>query len=169
MGFFDKLKDGAAKAAEMAKDSVEIARLNTQISAKRKELERGYLKIGEAVFQAYQAQQPSDAESVVQEQSGLIVNCQYEIAQLELKIQAIKNEKRCSCGQVIPMDSKFCSACGQKFDPVPPQADAMGDVPPPPAPADPTYCSVCRAEVLGTDRFCESCGNELTKEAAGLS
>jgi hypothetical protein len=32
MGFFDKIKEGAGKAADLAKETVEVTLLNTQIS-----------------------------------------------------------------------------------------------------------------------------------------
>jgi hypothetical protein len=46
MGFFNKLKEGAGKAADLAKQTVEVTRLNTQISSKKREIEKNHSRIG---------------------------------------------------------------------------------------------------------------------------
>ncbi|GGG91107.1 zinc ribbon domain-containing protein [Paenibacillus radicis (ex Gao et al. 2016)] len=119
MGFFDKLKEGASKAADKAKDSVEVVRLNSQISAKRKDIEKHYIQIGEAVFQANLSHDLSAAEPAITTFSEQIVALQQEIDELEEKIMEIKDEKDCVCGKVVPIDTKFCPSCGHKFEEAP--------------------------------------------------
>ncbi len=119
MSFFNKLKEGASKAADKAKDSVEVVRLTSQISAKRKDIEKVYLHIGETVFKAHQSNQSddrSDLTEYIQNSSNIILMLEAEITELEAKIKAIKDEKDCVCGQVIPLDSKFCPHCGNRFE-----------------------------------------------------
>ncbi|WP_049917358.1 MULTISPECIES: zinc ribbon domain-containing protein [Bacillota] len=119
MGFFDKLKEGASKAADKAKESVEVVRLNSQISAKRKDIEKNYIQIGEAVFQANLSNDLTAAEPAITKSSEQIVALQQEIDELEEKIMEIKDEKDCVCGKVVPIDTKFCPSCGHKFEEVP--------------------------------------------------
>ncbi|AZS13704.1 zinc ribbon domain-containing protein [Paenibacillus lutimineralis] len=160
MGIFDKLKDGAAKAADLAKDSVEIAKINSQISSKRKEIEKSYLLIGKEVYEAYTKKQLDTLESLVQEQSNLIHGLEEEVEQLEYKIREIKDEKECVCGRVVPMDTKFCPSCGHQFEEitklVPVEEEAASEVL-----VIQKHCGTCHTVVNETDLFCEKCGNRL--------
>ncbi|WMT41641.1 zinc ribbon domain-containing protein [Paenibacillus sp. D2_2] len=160
MGIFDKLKDGASKAADLAKDSVEIAKINSQISGKRKEIEKSYLLIGKEVYDAYTNKQLDTLESLVKEQSNLIRGLEEEVEQLEYKIRQIKDEKECVCGRVVPMDTKFCPSCGHQFE------EIVKVVPVEEQTADEIiivqkHCGSCHEIVNESDLFCEKCGNRL--------
>lgn len=160
MGIFDKLKDGATKAADLAKDSMEIAKINSQISNKRKEIEKSYLLIGKEVYKAYTNKEMDALEALVQEQSDLIRDLEEEVEQLEFKIRQIKDEKECVCGRVVPMDTKFCPSCGHKFEELPAIIEVAEE------PSDETlvvlkHCSSCDAIVNENDQFCDKCGNPL--------
>ena len=109
----DKLKDGAAKAADKAKESVEIAKLSTQISGKKKEIDKIYHFIGQSIYSARNEGTLDQTGELISFQSRLIDNLDQEIKQLEARIKSIKNERECICGKVIPMDTKFCPHCGQ--------------------------------------------------------
>lgn len=151
MSFFDKLKEGASKAADKAKDTVEITRLGTQISSKRKEIEKCFNQMGEAVFQAYVAKDLSSAEAEIERCSNNVIVLQQEIAVLEHRIKVVKNEKDCTCGNVVALDSKFCPKCGHHFEieeEAEPEALATSVKP----------CPSCGAEMDQSDKFCGSCG-----------
>lgn len=181
MGFFDKLKEGASKAADKAKDSVEVIRLHAQISSKRGEIEKLYAQIGKAVYQAHTTGQSASALELVQTASHTINVIQLEIVQLENKIKIIKAEKDCVCGEVLPFEAKYCSTCGHKFEHTLAEsapeviivnaaesgevmaleetgkADTLiGDEEAVAAAASET-CPSCKA-ALGADRICENCG-----------
>jgi hypothetical protein len=115
MGFFDKIKEGAGKAADLAKETVEVTRLNTQISSKKREIEKNHYRIGELIFNAFQLNDLAAVEdqvtTICQEISALLT----DIQQLELKIKEVKNEKNCVCGKTIALNAKFCPSCGHKF------------------------------------------------------
>lgn len=183
MGFFNKIKESAAKAADKAKDSVEVVRLNSQIAVKRKEIERLYMQIGEAVFEAYQVNELSNAEQLIHNNSQFIIALQNEIEEIEVKVRALKDEKDCVCGQVLPLDAKFCSSCGHKFelqaavvvaeevvDAIPVaelndngQAEAViveEVVEADNAAHSKTQCSACQSELQLGDQFCENCGEK---------
>jgi chromosome segregation ATPase len=118
MGFFDKLKEGAGKAADLAKDTVEITRIHSQISSKKKEIEKNHYRIGESIFDAYLNHEITSVEEHVTVICQEIVTLQQEIRQLELKIKEVKNEKYCVCGKTIALHAKFCPTCGHKFEDV---------------------------------------------------
>jgi rRNA maturation endonuclease Nob1 len=115
MGFFNKLKEGAGKAADLAKETVEVTRLNTQISAKKREIEKNHNRIGELIFSAFQMNDLTIAEGPVTTVCQEIVTLQHDILLLELKIQEVKNEKSCVCGKTIALNAKFCPSCGHQF------------------------------------------------------
>jgi len=172
MGFFDKLKESASKAADKAKDSVEVVRLNSQVAAKRKDIEKLYLQIGEAVFEAYTTNKESAAEELIKANSDTIIALKQDIEQLEVKIRILKDEKDCVCGQVLPLDAKFCSTCGHKFEesneveaevavtteePVATTVAIESVVEAPSV----QCCSNCQATLQTEDRFCENCGTAV--------
>lgn len=170
MGFFDKLKESASKAADKAKDSVEVVRLNSQVAAKRKEIEKMYLQIGEAVFEAYTSNAESAAEELIKANSATIITLKQEIEQLEIKIRTLKDEKDCVCGQVLPLDAKFCSSCGHRFEEpseVVVQANETVAIEAAHEAAATTEsisvksCSNCQATLQADDRFCENCGTAV--------
>lgn len=175
VGFFDKLKESASKAADKAKDSVEVVRLNSQISAKRGEIEKLYSQIGRTVFQAHAADNLSSAQELIQESSESIIALQQEIVQLENKIRIIKEEKDCVCGQVLPLEAKFCSTCGHKFEekgeePVagrleviapPPVVDELEPIGTEEASETSKACPSCETPLGESDRFCENCGTSV--------
>ncbi|QGQ97854.1 hypothetical protein EHS13_24665 [Paenibacillus psychroresistens] len=115
MGFFNKLKEGAGKAADLAKETVEVTRLNTQISAKKREIEKSHNRIGELIFSAFQQNDLSVAEGQVTTVCQEIVTLQHDILLLELKIKEVRNEKSCVCGKTITFNAKFCPSCGHQF------------------------------------------------------
>lgn len=116
MSFFDKLKDGASKAADKAKESVEIARLYTQITSKSKEIEIEYQSLGRSIYIANNEGRLETIGHLVKEHCEKIQSFESEIKQIEYKIKAIKNEKDCTCGQIVPLEAQFCPVCGYKFN-----------------------------------------------------
>lgn len=163
MSFFGKMKEGAAKAAEKAKETVEVTRLNAQISSKRKEIEKLQISIGESVYQAFLASDLSGSEETVVALCAQITERHQEIAVIELKIREIKNEKTCVCGAELAADTKFCPSCGHKFDiPAPKVELAEGtEAPALEEAAETKLCSKCEAKLEPGDRFCGSCGTSV--------
>ncbi|WP_217592621.1 zinc ribbon domain-containing protein [Cohnella sp. GbtcB17] len=133
MSFFKKLTEtvskGVSTATEKAQQTVEITKLHSQIAGKRKEIERQYNEIGEAVYKAYLAGDLSKAESEVIPACQLIADKDREIDALEDRVRELRNEKECECGQRVPFQTRFCPACGKPFpEPAPaPAAEASAD------------------------------------------
>jgi RNA polymerase subunit RPABC4/transcription elongation factor Spt4 len=112
---------GMSTATEKAQQTVEISRLHSQINGKRKEIEKRYGDIGEAVFDAYLAKDLSLAESSVIPACEEIAAIRYEIDELDQRIMMLRNEKECICGKKVAFDTRFCPSCGHPF-PEPPTA-----------------------------------------------
>jgi|GEM_PF-2251919 len=127
MSFFKKLTEtvtkGVSTATEKAQQTVEITKLHSQIAGKRKEIERKYNEIGEAVYRAYLDGDLSKAETDVIPACQQIADKNRDIDSLEDRIRELRNEKECECGQRVPFQTRFCPACGKPFpEPVAPAA-----------------------------------------------
>lgn len=184
MGFIKKLTEtvskGVTSATEKAQQTVEITRLHAQVAGKRREIEKKYETIGQAVFEAYLVQDLSKAEATVIPVCEEIVGLRREIAALEERIKELRNEKECECGQRVPYETRFCPSCGRKFPEAPavqpkpdepeagaepadaaaeeagePEVEVFGA---PVSPAEPARCPACSAELEPEDRFCPQCG-----------
>jgi chromosome segregation ATPase len=90
--FFDKLKDGASKAADKAHQTLEISRLNAQISSVKKDIDKAYSQIGQSVYIAYTNGDLSQAEAVITEYSSKILSYEQSIVEIEQKIKDVKRE-----------------------------------------------------------------------------
>ncbi|MFC5452066.1 zinc ribbon domain-containing protein [Paenibacillus aestuarii] len=164
MTFFGKMRESAAKAAEKAKETVEITRLSAQISLKKKEIERLQQHIGESVYQAYVAGDFASSEASVVALCEQIGEKLQEISSIEHKVKEIKNEKVCVCGAELSADTKFCPSCGHKFEPpIPveasqPEAAAAGVEATAVEEKAAAHCQQCDAELEAEARFCGACG-----------
>ncbi|MCC3373352.1 zinc ribbon domain-containing protein [Cohnella sp. REN36] len=195
MSFFKKFTEtvskGVSTATEKAQQTVEITKIHSQISGKKKEIEKRFSDIGEAVYEAYLQHDLSRAEGEIIPACEEIARIRREIGGLEDRIRALRNEKECACGQKVPFDTRFCPSCGSPFaEPVPEEpapaeeatdeesltaADKAEDV----APADPLaveaseepssepeaepvhLCAACSAELPEDARFCQTCGEPV--------
>lgn len=173
MSFLKKLTEtvskGVSTATEKAQQTVEITKLHTHISGKRKEIERRYARIGEAVYEAYLKKDLSLAEGLVIPECDEISGIRKEIAGLEERIRELRNEKECECGQEVPYDTKFCPSCGRKFpEPVPVQVEVVPSEKEEEPEEEPEavvieaeaspVCEGCGAELQSDMRFCPDCG-----------
>lgn len=127
MNIFQKLKVGAAKAADKAQKTVEMTKISAQISGKRKEMERNFTAIGSAVYHAYQSADLSLAEPEIVRLSQENEAIEREIADLQLKLKHLKDEKVCVCGKSVSSDAVFCPNCGRKFEAEPEPITVMAE------------------------------------------
>jgi predicted RNA-binding Zn-ribbon protein involved in translation (DUF1610 family) len=129
MSFFKKLSEtvskGVSTATEKAQQTVEITKLNVQISGKRKEIEKLFTTIGESVYEAYLEKDQSLAQVKVVPISEEITAIRNEINALDDRIKAIRNEKDCVCGKRVPFDTRYCPSCGHAF----PEPEIVKDYP----------------------------------------
>ncbi|MDU5140919.1 MAG: zinc ribbon domain-containing protein [Paenibacillus dendritiformis] len=114
-----KLREGASKASEKAQNVIEINRLQSQIAARRKEIEQNVYLIGERVYDAYKKKDLTLAEDEVMALGDANLLLEEEIKQLEWKVSELRHEKRCECGEVAPITSNYCASCGRKLPEAP--------------------------------------------------
>lgn len=93
MSFFQKLKDGASKATDKAIQTVEVTRLNSQISSIRKEIAEEKLKMGEGIFQAFSQGDTTFSVADLRDPCERIIKLTTDIEVLELKIIEVKKDK----------------------------------------------------------------------------
>ncbi|WP_123040951.1 zinc ribbon domain-containing protein [Cohnella candidum] len=119
MSLFRKITEtvskGVSTATEKAQQTVEVTRLHSQISGKRREIEKLYVSMGEAVFRGYLDKDLSRAETKVIPACEEIVAIRGEVEALEERIMQLRNEKECVCGRKVPYDTRFCPSCGHPF------------------------------------------------------
>jgi ubiquinone biosynthesis protein UbiJ len=112
MRFFDKIKDAAKKGTILAQQTVDITKINSQISSKKKEIEERYTKIGHNVYEAHRMNRRDVAEAPILKLCSEVSRLQQDITSLEQRINAIKKEKVCTCGNVVANNMKYCPKCG---------------------------------------------------------
>ncbi|XID94096.1 zinc-ribbon domain-containing protein [Paenibacillaceae bacterium WGS1546] len=119
MSFFKKITDsvskGVSSATEKAQQTVEITKLNSQISGKRKEIEKLFGAIGQSAYECYSVQEMADIEERIKPHCDQITAIHEEIALLDARIKALRNEKDCICGKRVSEDTRFCPSCGHPF------------------------------------------------------
>ncbi|MBR6329109.1 MAG: hypothetical protein IKR68_05620 [Lachnospiraceae bacterium] len=124
MSFFDNLKDkvskGGAAVGSGAKYAVEMAKLNAQISGKKKVINDTFNKIGEKYFESVADNAPEEFKELVE----TVIESRKEIERLNDEIKKLKGVAVCPfCNSEIESESRFCSVCGKEL----PVADSEGD------------------------------------------
>jgi len=113
--FGKKAGETARNFGARAKEVAETTKLNGQIAIKKTEAERLYGEIGKAFFaiRAGRTQESDELDQLCTQVEKL----DEEIAQLQKQIDVIRQVRRCkNCGEVSPNTSRYCGACGAKFE-----------------------------------------------------
>ncbi|GFN29892.1 zinc ribbon domain-containing protein [Paenibacillus xylaniclasticus] len=156
MSIFDKMKQGASDAARKAQQTIEVARLNSQKASREKDMTRLYTEMGEAMFNAYLSGETAESEETVATCCEQLKALKQEIEALDERIKAVKLEKSCSCGKVVPLNVKFCPDCGARFNEQEPKPEmTMGEIR--------VICPDCGTENELMAKYCTDCGLELGK------
>ncbi|QHT59897.1 zinc ribbon domain-containing protein [Paenibacillus lycopersici] len=158
MSFFDKVKQGASDAAKKAQQTVEITKLKAQISGKEKEIERLCAQIGAAVYRGHQAGDIASTEQEVMECCHQADELHTEIKVLEERIKLTRNEKTCTCGRVVTLDTRFCPDCGASLAEEPKPHTTIGEIV--------VICNQCQTENELNAKFCVTCGGGLNSGSA---
>ena len=117
MAFFEdlgkKTKAFAAVAADKAKDTAELTKINVAIAGEQREIDKTCRAIGEWFVNEYEGEIPDAVRDLVE----AVVSAKAKIAELEAskpakeEAAAAAPEKACPiCG--AKADSKFCPQCG---------------------------------------------------------
>ena len=116
MNFLQRIKDGASRVSEKAQSSVEISKLNGQISDIEHEMEIEFMKMGKLFYEGYRSRDMSVAEGQMVELARGCGRLQEQIEGVRSRIAELKNERLCACGQVVALDANFCPHCGRKLE-----------------------------------------------------
>ncbi|SEU29777.1 zinc ribbon domain-containing protein [Paenibacillus sp. NFR01] len=158
MDFLKRIKDGASRVSEKAQSSVEVGKLNSQISDVEREMELEFMKMGKIFFDGYRSKDMSAAEGPMVELARGCLKLQDRIGELRLRIAEIKNERICTCGAVVPLDANFCPACGAKLEAFAPKRESS---------APPVVAGVFYGDERDEDEFYGA--DELTDEEKELA
>lgn len=116
MGFIKRIKDSASKVTEKAQNSVEIGKLNGLITDVEREMDVEFTKMGKLFYEGYRSKDMSVAEGKMLELSRSCSKLQEKVEILRARIAELKNERLCSCGNIVALDSNFCPKCGTKLE-----------------------------------------------------
>lgn len=108
-----KAKDVANRAADKAKDTAGLAKINVAIAGEQKEIDKNCRAIGEWFVNEYEGEIPDGVRALVDAVSA----AKARIAELEASkpvredaAEPVPGKKCPICGEVS--DSKFCPHCG---------------------------------------------------------
>lgn len=116
MNFLQRIKDGASRVSEKAQSSVEVSKLNGQISDIEHEMQVEFLKMGKLFYEGYRSRDMSVAEGQMIELARGCNKLQEQIEGVRSRIAELRNERLCACGQIVAMDANFCPHCGRKLE-----------------------------------------------------
>lgn len=132
MNFLQRIKDGASRVSEKAQSSVEVSKLNGQITDIEHEMQIEFLKMGKLFYEGFRSRDMSVAEGQMIELARGCGRLQEQIEGVRARIAELKNERLCACGQIVALDANFCPHCGRKLEdislrkePVPAPAPAV--------------------------------------------
>lgn len=154
MAFFEqlgkKISDAGQGVAKSGRNAVDIAKLNSAISEKKRQIAQGFSAIGEQYYQLHR----DDAEEALAPTVKDISVLYAEIHDCEEQIKTIRGVVKCpNCGADIPLNAAFCSACGT---PAP-----AAEKPAEPVPEGARECPNCHKLMSAENQFCTSCGAKL--------
>lgn len=115
MSFFDRIKSGANKASERAQSVMEVNKLNSQISNIEHEMTIYYQQMGQVFYEGYRAKDMSQAEKEMMELAKTCDLLAEERDEVRTRVAALRNERLCECGKVVPQEAVFCPYCGRKL------------------------------------------------------
>ena len=113
----DVAQQTVSKAADVAQQTVELTKLAAQVTVRKREIEKLYAQIGEAVYEAHRLGDPSRASERVAEWCKAIDDLNETIATLERQMRYLRRERICRCGKTVPAGARFCPHCGRPAAP----------------------------------------------------
>lgn len=117
MAAWEEIKDTIVSAGrdmgQKAKDVSEIAKLKFDIRSKEDFIERQYVLLGSAYYEAHKKDEaPAEAE-----QFQVIEEALEEIERMKRQILNLQGAAECpKCGSKMPEGAIFCSRCGTRMD-----------------------------------------------------
>lgn len=117
MDFFEKLSKKATETYKNVADKTNKIASESNIKSKmndnKKKIGEIYTEIGKKVYQRYATDGTLDVKNDIQEELNRIDELTKEIENAEAEILTLSGFKKCvQCNQNVPINSKFCPACG---------------------------------------------------------
>lgn len=161
MAFFEqigkKISNAGQGVAQQTKNLADIARLNSTISEKEKQIAQLHSSIGTQYFDHHK----DDATCEFVEQVSAISALLSEIDQCKESIKQIKGVTKCPhCGAEIPAGSVFCNICGTKADTGVeiPKAENNDSI------SNQKICKTCGSIIPDENIFCSQCGTKYVDD-----
>ena len=150
MSFFEgigkKLAQSGQEAAQKAKNTAEIIKLNSMISDEEKRINNLHLQIGKLYYDVY-------GENPEEQFAQFIIDINDSKAKIEVhkeQIRVVKGIAECAeCGGQVPAESPFCGSCGSPMKSATVEAD------------DASKCTNCGASLAPGVAFCTGCGSKI--------
>lgn len=148
MSLFDelgkKITNAGQETAIKAKKFTEIAKLNSLIGDKEKEISTLFVELGHSYYERRKNEE-SPEETVKQ-----IKKIYEEIEDYKKQIIELKGIGSCpNCGAEVTNGAMFCNNCGTKLNEEVVKSESE------------KICPQCGMKVNESDLFCNSCGNKL--------
>jgi hypothetical protein len=139
-GIFGKLRSGAEKIAKEADKTVDIKRIEMQISSINKQIEDQYQKLGQITYDSNIKKEPENPEA-----AGIISKVTELKQQIAAKEEEIKNIR-----EVAPQEKVVSQ--------VAPQEKVVSQV----AAPGKRFCTNCGKENDASSKFCNDCGAKMS-------
>lgn len=148
MSLFDeigkKITNAGQETATKAKKFTEIAKLNSLIGDKEKEISTLFVELGHSYYE--RKKNDESPEETVKKISMIYE----EIEGYKKQIGELKGVGNCqNCGAEIANGASFCNNCGAKLNKKSEKSEAE------------KTCPQCGAKANESDLFCNSCGSKL--------
>lgn len=169
MGFKEKVEEISKKVGDTASSTyntvadksgklIEETKLKIAISDKETDIDEVYEEIGKAVYEQYKAGE--DVGKEFTKLSKKIDKFNEEIKDMKTKILYNKSLRECaSCGEVIALNSKFCTNCGEKQKAV--KLKEEKKVTKKEEVEVEKVCPECGEVCATTAKFCSKCGHQF--------
>ena len=159
--FFDRVKDkvdvGISTITTKSKETIELAKLRSQLRQLEKEKEEKLKELGRLVYDmvrmdAYNEEKIKQFCPVIGELDRQLVAVEDEIKRIHEASQSrgVNYVANCECGAAILADQKFCASCGRDV------SGLIDQIKKPTENIKP--CSTCGSEIKDTAKFCGKCG-----------
>ncbi len=169
MEFMKKVEEISKKVGDTASNTyntvadksgklIEETKLKISISDKETDIDEIYEEIGKSIYTTYKAGE--DVGKDFTKQCKKIDKLNDEINEMNKKILYNKNLRTCeNCGEIISLDSKFCTNCGEKQKPV--KIKEEKKVVKKEEVEVEKVCPECGEVCEPTAKFCNKCGHKF--------
>lgn len=155
MAFLDvlgkKISQTSQDVVQKTKDTAEVIKYNSMISEEERNIESLYSQIGKRYVELHE----DSHENAFADFIASLKESQSKIVAYREHIIQVKGIFSCpNCGEELPLNVAFCSACGTKIEKNPAPAEAAANI---------RHCQDCGAPLEDGYVFCINCGAKYTE------